>query len=51
MPDIDMEIYENLESSESVRARALLVAGFRKNYHPVPCCKLSGPLPGGAPQK
>ena len=49
MPDIDVGIYESLESVESVRVRVLVVAGKRKNYHPVPCCKLSGPKPVGSP--
>ena len=49
MPDLDVEVYECLESDETIRVRALVVAGKRKNYHPVPCYRLSGPRPVGAP--
>ena len=40
---IDNDLYESLEVFESVRVKALVATGKRKNWHPVPTCRIPGP--------
>ena len=40
---IDHDLYESLESVESIRVKALVAIGKRKNWHPVPSCRIPGP--------
>ena len=37
------KLFETLESDESDRVKALIASGKRKNFHPVPGCRLPGP--------
>ena len=36
-------IYDSLEADESVSVTALVASGKRKNWHPVPSCRIPGP--------
>ena len=41
LPDIDTQIFEQLETKESLRVKRLVKGGFNRNFHYIPCTRLT----------